>query len=153
MQWNIEQHLPGRSLWSNTDWKKEPGAAPPSHCSKVLLLCSLRNSSPLAEVAFAEVSLMEPGIPPMYFSSGKGCSRVCWGIHIHTCYRGGWNTLTFSCHGLKSFVFNKSVGKITCYIFLNWPKMQLTSVSPRAELRTSFAVSLTFIPDWVVKHM
>lgn len=98
MQWNTEQCLPGKSLWSNTDQKKEPGAAPPSHCSEVLVLCWWWNSSPLAEVAFAGVSLMEPNIPPTYFSSGKGWGRVCWRIQVHTCYRGRWDTLALHFH-------------------------------------------------------
>lgn len=135
MQWNTEQHLPGKSLWSNTEQKKEPGAFPPLHCSKVLVLCWLWNSSPPAEVAFAEVSLMEPYIPPTYFSSGKGCRS---GIQGNPgAHRGKWDILTLHFH-VMDWNFNKSVGKIKRCIFPSWPKIQLTSVSPSAELLDKF---------------
>lgn len=139
----VMQHLPGKSLWSNTDQKKEPGAPPLSHCSKVLVLCWLWNSSPLAEVAFVEVSLMERDIPPMIFALGRAVAEYAGEFRYTPSTEAGvdFNT-TFSC-GLKSFFFNKSVGKIKCYIFLSWRKIQLTSVSPNTELWTSFAVSLT----------
>lgn len=86
------------------DKDKVPGEAPPAtqqaaHCSAVLDLCQVQHCAYLVEVEFAKGCLMEPNIPPVHCSSGKGFSRVrCGDPDVHLLCKREHFTLPLDLH-------------------------------------------------------